>query len=71
MAPQVTIPALWEMKAQNRKITALTAYDFTFARIHHAGESEIIGRQGRDFPVLRFHFQQGGNRHLRGHRDPP
>ncbi len=42
MAPQVTIPALLEMKAQHRKIVALTAYDFTFARMVDAAGIDLI-----------------------------
>ncbi len=42
MTPQVTIPVLWEMKQQNQKIVALTAYDFTFARMVDAAGIDLI-----------------------------
>ncbi len=42
MTPQVTIPALWEMKRQNQKIVALTAYYFTFARMVDAAGIDLI-----------------------------
>jgi 3-methyl-2-oxobutanoate hydroxymethyltransferase len=42
MNAPVTIPALWEMKQQKQKIVALTAYDFTFARMVDAAGIDII-----------------------------
>jgi 3-methyl-2-oxobutanoate hydroxymethyltransferase len=42
MTSQVTIPALWEMKRQKQKIVALTAYDFTMARMVEAAGIDVI-----------------------------
>ena len=42
MTPEVTIPVLWEMKQQQQKIVALTAYDYTFARLVDAAGIDLI-----------------------------
>ncbi len=42
MNAQVTIPALGDMKRQQQKIVALTAYDFTFARMVDAAGIDLI-----------------------------
>lgn len=42
MTTLVTIPALWEMKKQQQKIVALTAYDYPLARMVDAAGIDVV-----------------------------
>jgi len=42
MAQKVTVPEIVKMKQAGRKITALTAYDYSFARILDAAGVDIL-----------------------------